>query len=85
MRLLRAQESSPPRDDSPTTPSLDQLSLADNDAAWPGLKVAPDEVTPLPMDFAGGQLDPENLFDPEIGELRLPVWLPCYDRAAPWR
>ena len=55
--------------------SLDQPSHADDDAAWPGLKVSPDEVTQLPFDFAAGQLDPDNLFDPEMGALRLRcVW-----------
>jgi hypothetical protein len=49
---------------------LAQLSLADDDASWPCLKVAPGEVTPLPSDFAAGQLDPDNMFDPEIGALR---------------
>ena len=62
-----AQESTPPRDDGSSTPSMEQLSLADEYGVWPGLKVAPDEVTPLPSDFAAGQLDPNNLFDPEIG------------------
>ena len=63
----RAKEGTPARESAPATPSLGQLSLADDDAAWPGLKMAADEVTPLPSDFAGGQLNPENLFDPEMG------------------
>ena len=50
---------------------MEQLSLADDYGAWPGLKVAPDEVTPLPADFAAGQLDPDNMFDPEIGAMQL--------------
>ena len=75
------QESTPPRVDAPNTPSLEQLSLADEYGAWPGLKVAPDEVTPLPSDFAAGQLDPDNLFDPEIGALRLTMY-PAAAKAA---
>jgi len=65
------QESAAPDAVAPGTPSVAQLSLADDDAAWPGLAVAAGEVTPLPQDFAGGQLDPDNLFDPEIGAHRL--------------
>ena len=75
------QESTPPRVDAPSTPYLEQLSLADECGAWPGLKVAPDEVTPLLSDFAAGQLDPDNLFDPEIGALRLMIY-PAATKAA---
>ena len=79
--MLPPQESTPPRVDAPSTPSLEQLSLADECGAWPGLKVAPDEVTPLPSDFAAGQLDPDNLFDPEIGAQRLTMY-PAAAKAA---
>ena len=69
--LCHTQEGSPQHGDTATAMSLDQPSHADDDAAWPGLKVSPDEVTQLPFDFAAGQLDPDNLFDPEMGAWRL--------------
>jgi len=82
LRFSWPQESWPQRGDTPTTASLDKLSLGDDDVAWPGLKVSADEVTPLPFDFAAGQLDPESLFDPEMGAswlqrswIAMPAWL----------
>jgi hypothetical protein len=55
----RAQEDCSPRyDEADSAPALGRLSLCD---------VAADEVLPLPSDFAAGQLDPENLFNPDAG------------------
>ncbi len=55
----RAQEDCTPRyDEADSAPALGRLSLCD---------LAVDEVLPLPSDFATGQLDPENLFNPDAG------------------
>ncbi len=64
-----AQENSAALDEADSAPAMGRLSLAD-DAAWAGADGSPDGVLPLPPDFAAGQMDPQNLFNPDAGAPR---------------